>query len=69
MHWSGSESSGLQAQPGICLQVDMSEMSIKSVNDEKVTDILDGSKDPQIAQQAGMMKFNSINVKSCSRVK
>lgn len=30
----------------------MSEVSINSANDEKVTDILDGSKDPQIAQRA-----------------
>lgn len=29
----------------------------------------DVGKDPQIAQQAGMMKFYSINVKLCAQVK
>lgn len=49
--------------------VDTNEVCIKCVNDVKVTDIWDVSKGPQIAQPAGMTKFNSINVKSCSQIK
>lgn len=39
------------------------------MNDVKVTDMQDVSKDPQTAEQAGMMRCNSINVKSCVQVK
>lgn len=62
-------SGGLRPQRGICLLTDISDVSIKCVNDKKVTEMLDVSKDPQIVQQAGMMKFKSINVKSCSQFK
>lgn len=64
--WRECTSGGLRPQRGFCLLVDISDMSIKCVNDKKVTEMLDVSRDPQIVQQAGMMKFKSINVKSCS---
>lgn len=51
------------------VRADANKVCPGGVNDVMVTDTQDGRTDPQIAQQAGTMKFNGINGRLCYQVK